>query len=314
MKKIFIVLLLCVIHFAYPKSSSLKVVLDWFVNPDEAPLLVAQQFGFFKKQGLQVQLISPSNVTDGPKFVAVGHADIAVSYQTTLLSQVSEGLPLIRIGTLINHPLNCLMVLKNGPIKKIADLKGKSVAYSSTGFNSVVLATMLQYHHLSLKDVDSINVNYNLVQALLSKRVDAFVGGYRNVEKIELSLAGQPAKCFKPENNGVPSYDALIFVANKEKLHDAKLRKFLLAISQATTFLSQHPNATFAKIRKAYPSMNSRFNRVSWLASIPYFDRHPAKLNKERYQQFAEFMKEQGFLKAIPPLSSYAVDLFSTNK
>lgn len=124
----------------------MTVLLDWFVNPDHGPLIIARDKGFFKNEGLDVELIAPSNPNDPPKLVAAGKADIAVSYQPQLHLQVEAGLPLVRVGTLVATPLNSLVVLKDGPIKLIADLKGKKVGYSVGGFEEALLGGMLVHH------------------------------------------------------------------------------------------------------------------------------------------------------------------------
>ena len=110
-------------------QDKLTVLLDWFVNPDHAPLIIAEEKGFFKAANLKVELIAPADPSLPPKLVAAGKADLAVSYQPQLHIQVDEGLPLIRIGTLVSTPLNSLVVLREEPIKKIADLKGKRVVF-----------------------------------------------------------------------------------------------------------------------------------------------------------------------------------------
>ena len=62
----------------------LTVMLDWFVNPDHAPLFVAQEAGYFNDAGLDVELIAPADPNDPPKLVAAGKADVAISYQPQL--------------------------------------------------------------------------------------------------------------------------------------------------------------------------------------------------------------------------------------
>ncbi|MGE4528260.1 MAG: ABC transporter substrate-binding protein, partial [Rhodospirillaceae bacterium] len=136
----------------------LKVMLDWFVNPDHAPITVAQQKGFFRDAGLAVELIAPADPNAPPKLVAAKEADIALTYQPQLHLLAEGGLPIVRIGTLIETPLNSLVVLKNGPVKEIADLKGRKVGYSISGFEDALLGTMLQSHGLQLSDVTLINV------------------------------------------------------------------------------------------------------------------------------------------------------------
>ena len=106
-------------------ADKMTVLLDWFVNPDHAPIIVAREKGFFADQGLGVEGIAPADPSDPPKLVAAGKADLAISYQPQIHLQVAAGLPLIRVGTLVSTPLNCLLVLKDGPIRKFSDLKGK---------------------------------------------------------------------------------------------------------------------------------------------------------------------------------------------
>lgn len=125
------------------KSQKLTVLLDWFPNPNHAPLFVAQAKGFFQEEGLTVDLIGPADPADPPKLVAAGKADIAITYEPQFMQQVDRGMPLIRIGTLIDKPLNCIVVLKQSTIKSLRDLKGKTIGYSNGDMDSAILNVML---------------------------------------------------------------------------------------------------------------------------------------------------------------------------
>ena len=131
-------------------ADKLTVLLDWFINPDHAPLLVAQERGYFRDRGLEVEFIAPSNPNDPPKLVAAGKADLAVSYQHQHQMQVDQGLPLVRVATLVATPLNSLVVLADGDIKNIGDLQGKTIGYSVGGFETVLLKVMLEREGLTL--------------------------------------------------------------------------------------------------------------------------------------------------------------------
>ncbi len=189
----------------------LTLLLDWFPNPDHAALFVAQEKGFFQKEGLTVNIIAPADPDDPPKFVAVGKADIALTYQPQFVINVSKGLPLVRFATLIDTPLSCLVVNGKSNIQSIKDLKGKTIAYSGGSMNHVALQIMLKYNGLTLNDVKTINVHYDLTQALLSQRVDAVTGMMRNFELLQMKLHNAPGKAFYPEENGMPAYDELIW-------------------------------------------------------------------------------------------------------
>lgn len=275
----------------------LTVVLDWFVNPDHAPLLVAQQQGFFKAEGLDVNLIAPADPTDPPKLVAIGKADLALDYQPHVLVEQSAGLPIAQVGTLIDAPLSCLAVLADGPIKSIKDLKGKTIGDSMGGVDTAVLQGILHSGGLNLSDVQIINVHYDLTQALLSKRVDAVNGVYRNVELIQLRLAGHPARAFYPEDFGVPPYDEIVFIAQKGKQNDPRIAKFLTAVELGTQYLINHPEASWQATIKEHPELNNQLNHQSWSATLPYFALHPAAKNPLRCQQLAKFLAQNSQIK-----------------
>src|SRR5690606_17806425 len=194
---------------------------------DHAPLIVAKQGGFFEKHGLDVELVEPADPNAPPKLVAAGQGDIAVTYQPSLYLQVQAGLPLKRIGGIVDTPLNCLAVLADGPIKTIADLKGKKVGYSISGFEDALLSVMLENNGLKASDVEMINVNFALTQALMSKQADAVIGAFRNFELTQIRLAGGKGLAFFPEEHGVPLYDELIYVAHKDAVADEKTKRFL---------------------------------------------------------------------------------------
>ena len=148
-------------------SQKLTIGLDWFINPDHAPLIIAKKRNFFRDLNLEVEMIEPADPNDPPKLVAAGKLDLAISYQPQLHIQVDQGLPVVRVGTLVSVPLNSLVVLKDGPIKTISDLKGKKVGFSVGGFEEALLSGMLQKYNLNMSDVDLVNINFSLSPSLI---------------------------------------------------------------------------------------------------------------------------------------------------
>ncbi len=297
--------------FAGPAAAAdkLTVILDWFVNPDHAPLVIAQEGGYFAKHGLDVELIAPVDPSAPPRLVAAGRGDIAITYQSDLMLQVNQGLPLVRFGTLIETPLNCLIVLKDGPIKSLADLKGKKIGYSVASSQQIYLDAILGSAGLSTKDVTLVNVNFNLVTALASGQVDAAIDGYRNVEMIQLEALGKPGVAFYPEENGVPPYDELIYETSTKLKDDPRLPRFLAAVEDATIFLTNHPDEALAMFLKAHTDLDDDLNRKSFALTLPRFAKRPGAIDVRRYERFAEFMHEEGLIDRVPPIETYvAVD------
>ena len=290
-------------------AERLTLLLDWFVNPDHAPIIVADELGYFADAGLEVEIVAPADPNDPPKLVAAGQADVAISYQPQLHIQVDQGLPLARIGTLVATPLNSLVALADGPIREIADLEGRKIGFSVGGFEDALLGAMLGHHGVSLADVELVNVNFALSPALLSGQVDAVIGAFRNFELNQLELEGRPGRAFYPEEEGVPAYDELIFIANTGALGDPRLPRFIDAIEAATLHILNHPDESFTLFVEGRPELDDKLNRRAWADTLPRFALRPAALDVARYARFAAFLEVQGLIDPPPPVDTYAVEL-----
>lgn len=290
-------------------ADKLTVLLDWFVNPDHGTLIVAKEHGDFAAAGLDVELIAPADPNDPPKLVAAGKVDLGVSYQPQLHLQVAEGLPLTRIGTVIATPLNTVIVRADGPVKTMADLKGRKVGYSVAGFEDAILVAMLRNAGLAAGDVTLVNVNFALSTALLAGQVDAVVGGYRNFELNQMAIEGHPGRAFFPEEEGVPAYDELILVARNDRARDPRFRRFLDALERATLFTLNHPEEARTLFIKGRPELDDDLNRRAWRDTLPRFSHTPAALDPARYARFAAFLKDCGLIQATVPVPDYAISL-----
>jgi putative hydroxymethylpyrimidine transport system substrate-binding protein len=291
-------------------QQKLTVLLDWHVNPDHGPLFVALERGYYKAAGLEVALIAPSDPNDPPRLVAAKKGDIAVSYQPQLHIQASKGLPLVRIGTLVSTPLTTLVVLRDGPIKSIADLKGKRIGYSVGGFEEALLSAMLGKHGLKLGDVTLVNVNFSLSPSLMAGQVEAVIGAYRNFELNQMDIAKRPGRAFYPEENGVPPFDELIYVAHRDALGDPRLLAFLGAVEEGVQYLLNYPEESWRLfIKGREKELDNELNRRAWRDTLPRFAASPAALDTRRYARFAAFLLAGKVIDKSPPVSTYAVDL-----
>ena len=142
-------------------------------------------------------------------------------------------------------PLNTLLVLADGPIQSIADLKGRTVGYSVGGFEDALLGAMLERHGLSIDDVTLVNVNFSLSPSILSGQVDAVIGAYRNFELNQMDIEGHPGRAFYIEEEGVPPYDELIVVAHTDRQGNPALRGFVDALERGVQFLINHPDESW---------------------------------------------------------------------
>lgn len=290
-------------------AEKMTVLLDWFINPDHGPLYVAQERGYFRDAGLEIDFKAPADPNDPPKLVAAGKADLAVSYQPQLHVQVDRGLPLVRVATLVATPLNSLVVLRDSGINSIADLKGRTVGFSIGGFEDALLRAMLEKHGLRLSDISLVNVNFSLSPALISKKVDAVIGAFRNFELNQLDILKRPGRAFYVEEEGVPAYDELILVANAKDASKPMIGKFIRAMERGVQYLVNHPDESWKLFIKGRKQLDDELNKRAWRDTVPRFALRPGALDRNRYVTFAGFLKKQGLIKTIAPLENYAVEV-----
>lgn len=286
-------------------QDKVRLLLDWFVNPDHAALVIAKQRGIFTKHGLDVELIAPADPNAPPKLVAAGQAEYAVSYQPTLQMLVAEGLPLVRVGVLVAQPLNSLVALEDGPVKSIADFKGRKIGYSVAGFEEAILGAILEKAGLTLKDVTLINVNFALTTALMSKQVDGVIGAFRNFELNDLALHKTKGRLWPVETSGVPTYDELILVTKRETVDVGRTRKLLAAIAEATGWLKANPDEAWGIFSKSGKELDNELNKLAWKDTLPLLAVDPTVLDRARYTAFADFLVKRGLIKQTPAPDSY---------
>ena len=285
------------------------VILDWLININHAALFAAKQTGAFSRAGLDVQLVSPSDPDSPARLVGAGQADLAVSYGDQINLLVDKGLPVTRIATLIDRPMNSIMALGGRGISSLADLKGRKVGISVGGVEEVMLNAMLRAGGVKPGEVEVVRVSYQMVTALLSHRIDAAIGAFRNAEVLEVKAAGQTPLVFAPEDFGVPAYDELILVARKDKVGDPRLPRFLKALRAGTAALSADPKAIWNAYRAVHPEQDNKVAAEAWPVTLGWLARDPVALNRQRYLDFERFSLTQGIISTRRPLDQFAVEI-----
>src|SRR5438067_9820962 len=221
-----------VLAFAAP-AHKVSLTLDWTPNPDHVGFFDARDTGRFAHAGLDVAIRSPSDPTAPLKLVGAGRSDLAVSYEQELFFAAAKKLPVVAVAAVVPHPLNSFMAIEP-QIRSLRDLEGRTIGITGVPSDYATLDTALASAGLTRKDVQVVTVGYSLLPALLAHRVDAVLGVYRNVEGIQLQLRGLRPTIIPLDRAGVPTYDELVLVASKTRLHNdpgyrSMVKKFLTA-------------------------------------------------------------------------------------
>jgi putative hydroxymethylpyrimidine transport system substrate-binding protein len=170
-----------------PRPEPFDLVLDFFPNADHVGIYAGLADGDFRHEGLDLRPRVPSDPAAPLKLLAAGRADLAISYEPELLLARDRGLKLVSVGAIVQRPLTSLIALPAAGVRRPADLAGKRVGTAGIPYQSAYLRSILDRAHVAPASVRETDVGFNLVPAMLSRRVDATLGGFWNSEGIPLA-------------------------------------------------------------------------------------------------------------------------------
>lgn len=243
--------------------TAVTLALDWYPNANHAGIYMALDRGYFTEAGLDVEIYTPSDPTTVLQTVGAGRDTFGISYHAEVLYARAQDIPVVSIAAMVQHPLNSLIVLADSPVESPGDLRGKSVAVSGVPSDDAFLATMLEADGASLEDVETINVGYDLLPAVLSGRADAVLGGYWTHETILAEREGSPVRYFRVEEWGVPDYYELVLVTGESVLADREdtVRGLLGALQRGYTDAIAEPDAALELLVAASPDLDIEVER-----------------------------------------------------
>ncbi|HEU4658829.1 MAG TPA: ABC transporter substrate-binding protein [Capillimicrobium sp.] len=303
-----------------PDAEHVRLMLDYLPNADHAGIYAAREGGAFERAGLDVEIQTPPDPAAPLKLLASGRADIAISYEPEVLLARDKGLKVVSIGALVQRPLTSIMSVpasdgkdkqQAAPVRSVADLEGKTVGTAGIPYQSAYLKTILDEAGIDPGSVREVNVGFNLVPAMLSKRVDATLGAFWNVEGVELQRAKRDPVIIPVDEAGVPTYDELVLVAREEDARERgpMLRAFLRALAQGHQAVRDDPDAGVDALVKANPDLDRDDTLAQVEATLPaFFPSHEDEpfgwQDQRAWGRYGGWMDDNGLLEQAPsPLS-----------
>lgn len=296
------------------EQRQLTVMLDYLPNPDHVGLYQSLADGAFADAGLDVETRTPSDPAAPLKLLQARKVDLAISYEPELLIARDKGLPLVSVAAIAQVPLTSLITLDRRAVRGPADLRGGRVGTAGIPYQSEYLTTILREAGVPRDSVREINVGFNLVPAMLSRRVDATLGAFWNVEGVQLQRAGKRPRIFRMEQLGVPTYDELILVAREDTLAERgdDVRAFVQALARGYAAARADPGAATDALVRAAPDLDRAFSLASVRASLPVFfpedEARPWGWQDPRaWDAYGAWMFENGLLGVRPNAGGAAI-------
>jgi putative hydroxymethylpyrimidine transport system substrate-binding protein len=283
------------------EPAQLSLTLDFYPNPDHAGIYMAEKLGYFADAGLDVSIHTPADPAAPTKLVAAGQTDLAISYEPEVMLAHETGLDVVAVGALVDRPLTSMIWLAKSGIKGIGDLRGKTIATAGIPYQDAYLKTILARANLSPDDVKTVNVGFGLLPAIIGGKADAMLGGFSNVEGVDLRLRGKDPVVTPVDQLGVPTYDELVLIANRHRLEEdpEPYRLFLAALARGTAAAVKSPGATVDALLEANPDLDPKLTRAEVDATLPLLSDSGEMITPE-WADFIAWMRENALIASAP--------------
>lgn len=220
-----------------------KLTLGEVKSEDAALILVAQDKGFFAENGLEVTLKDYPSGVAGIEDLIMGSVDLVTAGEFAVVNNSFRNDNLRIVTTIRSGESIELIARRDRGVSKIADLKGRKIGVTKKTGPEFALGTFLTFNNLAPSDITIIDLSpAQLVEAISKGDVDAvmiFNPFAYNIKKklgdMAVSWSGQ---------SGRRQY--FLLVARKQ-LVDSRpemMRRLLLALQQAETFVANNPKQT----------------------------------------------------------------------
>jgi NitT/TauT family transport system substrate-binding protein len=263
-------------------QTKIKFVLNWKYQGPQAWFFMAQDKGYFKAEGLDVDIDQGDGSAAPIAKVAAGAYTAGFGDTNALINLVAKrpNEAPIAVSMLYNTPPYAIVVKRDGPIKTPKDLEGKTVGAPATDGALKLFPAFAKVARIDASKVTINNMAPNLREQMLMRgQVDA-VFGYVNTIWFSAKLAGiDPEKQLRfiaYNDYGLDLYsNAVVFSRAFVKENPAAVKGFLRALNHAIADTVADPDAAMDFVMKREPLLNRAVEKERLLATLKAEMSHP---------------------------------------
>ncbi|TVP51456.1 MAG: ABC transporter substrate-binding protein [Halomonas sp.] len=294
-----------------PPLKNISLMLDWYLSPQHAALIVAKERGLYAAQGLEVDIQSPADPSIAIKLLTAGEVDLALTRQPLLHLHAHEGAPITRIATLIETSLTAVVVMGPETLQTEKNLAGLHYGYTTREGLNLSIPRLVPR---SVQQIDDYsppqNLNFDPARALREGQADAVADGFFHYLPRQLATEGIATHLVRFDALDIPRHDGLVVLANSDSLarRADTWSRFVIALEEASHWIIENPTAAWELLVTSHPVLDNDINAAAWDDIIRRMALAPAALDSRRYTAFEAYLLQKGQIDATLPLSRLAVD------
>jgi putative hydroxymethylpyrimidine transport system substrate-binding protein len=241
-------------------SNHIRIMLDEYPNASHAYIYAAEANGYFRDQGLRVDIRMPSGVVDSLSAISQGQVDLAIVRGPEVLLAREAEQPVVSIAAIIRRPLDYLTVAHDSPIHSPLHLIDKKVGHTGASYYSAIIRQMMTNEKLDMTETELIEMPSIAVDASLFKKpsYDAYLGLNVGRDRLTLEKKGISIRMIDPKLYGVPAYYDRVLVANSQALEENEelYTQIWTALAQGQQYVAEHPEQAIQNMMSRQSARN----------------------------------------------------------
>ncbi len=241
--------------------------LNWTLYGEHAPFFVARDKGFYKEEGLDVEIAEGSGSTTVAQLVANQTSPVAYVDAATMMRGIGAGMPIRAVGvTLQQSPMSFIYRADAARPTKIEEIKGSRIAMTAGDASLAIFTAFMGKLGMSVDDVKLITVAnpQSKEQAVLNKQADALLGYFMDQgPRMQLQTGVKMGWTRLTDLSGISTLSSAIIVNNawvKEGKNADLLRRFLRASQRGWQYTFDNRDEAAEIFMKNAPAFNKEIS------------------------------------------------------
>lgn len=264
-------------------KSRVTLLLNWYTNPYHAPIIVAQQLGFYAQEGIKLAILEPADPSDVTELVGLGTVDFGVKAMIHTVAAKAKGYPVTSIATLLDEPPTGLIALKSSGIQSFHDIVGKRVGYIGE-FGKQIIDNLAQLAGIDSQSYQTIRIGMNVTDAICRDVIDTGIG-FINFQQVELEhLRGETVflRIDQLAGLGCCCFCSIQFIVPQQTLQQPEIvRSFIKATQRGAAFTTEQPEQAYELLCQAKPQLRAPLYQKIFMHSLPFFSRNLANVERD---------------------------------
>jgi putative hydroxymethylpyrimidine transport system substrate-binding protein len=248
------------------------LILDFVPNAVHAGIYRALAAGYYRRQGIDLRVVTPSATTDTLKLIDAHSAQFGLADGSDVAGLIAHGGDAEAVMAIVQRPLGGLIASASERLGSPADLSGRTVGITGVPSDTAVLDTEVTHAGGDPHRVHVVTIGFDGAQALAAGRIDAFTGFIPD-DGVQLQISGHEITAFALDRNGGPAYPGLVAFTTRGLIASdpALVRGFVAASVHGYEDTLADPARSLDELLVANPTLARKFTHASLSAYLPLF-------------------------------------------